>query len=324
MLGFMSWTVRRARPGDAEEIARINVEGWRASYRGIVSGAALAELDVQRVAEEYRGVIDMPDPVAVFLAVCGKRIAAFCGVCPARDASATPTPGAPVRSPHCMPTRRCWAPVPARRSRGRSPAPRSGWVRTCRAVGHAGQRSRATLLRAPRMDLRQRARPPHPRVHSERDGFPGPLQRTAGLGDTGTAPLFADRSPVRRAGIRRFSAGATVIPSSTARSSSLRSGCRSRRTPARYRSSSTARMEPPLLCGSGQLRESRAPAHRSAGQSTAPVTGPPLRNPSSRSCGAEPVAPRERDHPPRESAATPPLLPPWSPAAAGSPSERAR
>lgn len=92
MLGFMSWTVRRARPGDAEEIARINVEGWRASYRGIVSGAALAELDVQRVAEEYRGVIDMPDPVAVFLAVCGKRIAAFCGVCPARDASATPTP----------------------------------------------------------------------------------------------------------------------------------------------------------------------------------------------------------------------------------------
>ncbi len=81
----MSWTVRRARLGDAAEIAQINVDGWRAAYQGIVSDAALDALDVGRFAEQYRAVITMPDPVAVFLAASEQRIAAFCGVCPARD-----------------------------------------------------------------------------------------------------------------------------------------------------------------------------------------------------------------------------------------------
>ncbi|MHA6798810.1 GNAT family N-acetyltransferase [Bounagaea algeriensis] len=81
----MTWSVRKAALADADEIARINVNGWRAFYPGLVPDDALTALDVDRCTTEYREVLTLPDPVAVFLAVSQNQIGAFCGACPARN-----------------------------------------------------------------------------------------------------------------------------------------------------------------------------------------------------------------------------------------------
>ncbi len=57
MLTSVSWTVRRAMPADAAEIARINVDGWRAAYPGIVADATLEALDVDSFTASYRDVL---------------------------------------------------------------------------------------------------------------------------------------------------------------------------------------------------------------------------------------------------------------------------
>jgi GNAT superfamily N-acetyltransferase len=82
----MTWTAREAMPEDAEEIARINVAGWRAHYRGLMPQEVLDRLDEAAIAGTYRELLTAP-PVAgraLFVAVGGGRIGAFCGVCPVR------------------------------------------------------------------------------------------------------------------------------------------------------------------------------------------------------------------------------------------------
>lgn len=82
----MRWSVRRAVLSDAEEIARINVEGARDAYRGIAPKAVLEALDVYNFAAAFRRVLAAPDPSAVLVAVDGDRVGAYCSVCPVRNA----------------------------------------------------------------------------------------------------------------------------------------------------------------------------------------------------------------------------------------------
>jgi ribosomal protein S18 acetylase RimI-like enzyme len=52
------YSIRRARPGDAEDIARVQVDTWRSTYQGIVPQDFLDAMSYDRSAENWRRVID--------------------------------------------------------------------------------------------------------------------------------------------------------------------------------------------------------------------------------------------------------------------------
>jgi ribosomal protein S18 acetylase RimI-like enzyme len=81
-------TVRWATPDDAEAIARIHVESWRATYPGLLPDEILAGLDVGRRTEQWRGWLSAEPPVFhTLVAEYGAELAGFLAMAfPARDA----------------------------------------------------------------------------------------------------------------------------------------------------------------------------------------------------------------------------------------------
>jgi len=62
-------TIRRATPDDAEAIARVRIDGWRRSYKGLVPQAYLDAMSVQASLPMWQRVLDGPsDVVSVFVA----------------------------------------------------------------------------------------------------------------------------------------------------------------------------------------------------------------------------------------------------------------
>jgi GNAT superfamily N-acetyltransferase len=51
-----NWTTRRAHPVDAPAIARVHVDSWRTTYRGIVPASVLESLDYASREEMWRRV----------------------------------------------------------------------------------------------------------------------------------------------------------------------------------------------------------------------------------------------------------------------------
>lgn len=56
----MEITIRRARPQDAGEIARVHVATWRTAYQGIVSQTHLDTLDVAARQQSWREWLERP------------------------------------------------------------------------------------------------------------------------------------------------------------------------------------------------------------------------------------------------------------------------
>jgi len=86
------WTVRRATVGDLEGMARVHVETWKATYRGMVPDDRLERLTVQNdLAGGFGGWLKEPPPgVAQFVAVTRPgEVVGFAMGCPARE----PEPG---------------------------------------------------------------------------------------------------------------------------------------------------------------------------------------------------------------------------------------
>lgn len=83
----MQWNVRRARPADVGELARVNVAAWRDAYRGIVPDEFLDGMDVARREAGWARWVAMPEPDAVFVAVDEPRVAAYAAVCAAHEES---------------------------------------------------------------------------------------------------------------------------------------------------------------------------------------------------------------------------------------------
>jgi GNAT superfamily N-acetyltransferase len=50
--------IRDARPADAERIAEINADGWRAAYVGMIDDDRLASIDVREWARTVRGNLE--------------------------------------------------------------------------------------------------------------------------------------------------------------------------------------------------------------------------------------------------------------------------
>lgn len=65
----MTITIRSARIGDEQGIARVRVETWRTAYRGIVNEAHLNNLSVDMIAEQFADVLgDEQEPYELFAA----------------------------------------------------------------------------------------------------------------------------------------------------------------------------------------------------------------------------------------------------------------
>jgi ribosomal protein S18 acetylase RimI-like enzyme len=77
-------TVRRATPEDANEIVRINIDGWRQAYAGIMPDDVLASMDVTDRTERYRARMSRPGPFENLVVVNGDRIIGYVAVGPYR------------------------------------------------------------------------------------------------------------------------------------------------------------------------------------------------------------------------------------------------
>lgn len=84
-------TVRPAVPDDADAIARIHVETWRAAYAGLLPDDVLASLDVEARRRTWRGWLarDARPGAATFVAEGDATIVGFASTGPARDEEAT-------------------------------------------------------------------------------------------------------------------------------------------------------------------------------------------------------------------------------------------
>jgi len=83
--------VRTANTADAERIAQIHVESWRAAYRGQISDAVLDGLNVERRAAFWRERVTQAGS-PVFVAE-DSDIIGFCDLVPSRDKDAGHTVG---------------------------------------------------------------------------------------------------------------------------------------------------------------------------------------------------------------------------------------
>src|SRR2546427_9724735 len=81
--------LRRARPADAEVLARIHVAAWRDAYAGILPATLLARLDVDARARSWREILGQTRPgLPTLLAVRGGETVGFAGWMPSRDPDA--------------------------------------------------------------------------------------------------------------------------------------------------------------------------------------------------------------------------------------------
>jgi GNAT superfamily N-acetyltransferase len=78
-------TVRLGTAADAEAIAVVHVDSWRAAYRGIVPDTILDRLSVERRAAGWRDTIEPPGEECVWVVERDGRLIGFAATGPARD-----------------------------------------------------------------------------------------------------------------------------------------------------------------------------------------------------------------------------------------------
>ena len=70
--------IRRAAPRDAEAIARVRIDGWRMSYRGLVPTAYLDGMQVDASTALWDKILTAgPNPASVFVATRGDEVVGF-------------------------------------------------------------------------------------------------------------------------------------------------------------------------------------------------------------------------------------------------------
>jgi GNAT superfamily N-acetyltransferase len=89
-------TVRPAAPSDAAEIARIQLDTWRAAYADLLPAAILAELDAEEAGLTWRQTVEQ-GPAQVFVAVEGDFLVGFCAAGPAPEDETAGADGTPAK-----------------------------------------------------------------------------------------------------------------------------------------------------------------------------------------------------------------------------------
>ena len=84
--------MRAVTSEDAEGIARVQIDGWRATYVGIMPDEVLAKLNLESSAERWKGNIEGARSTT-FVAVWDGEIVGFCSVGAARDDDVTEDTG---------------------------------------------------------------------------------------------------------------------------------------------------------------------------------------------------------------------------------------
>lgn len=70
--------LRRAAPHDAEAIARVRIDGWRTSYRGLIPAAYLDGMQVDASTALWEKILTAgPNPASVFVATHGDEVVGF-------------------------------------------------------------------------------------------------------------------------------------------------------------------------------------------------------------------------------------------------------
>jgi GNAT superfamily N-acetyltransferase len=70
--------IRRAAPRDAEAIARVRIDGWRTSYRGLIPAAYLDGMQVDASTALWDKILTAgPNPASVFVATHGDEVIGF-------------------------------------------------------------------------------------------------------------------------------------------------------------------------------------------------------------------------------------------------------
>ena len=70
--------IRRAAPRDAEAIARVRIDGWRTSYRGLIPAAYLDGMQVDASTALWDKILTAgPNPASVFVAAHGDEVVGF-------------------------------------------------------------------------------------------------------------------------------------------------------------------------------------------------------------------------------------------------------
>jgi ribosomal protein S18 acetylase RimI-like enzyme len=83
--------LRRAVPGDAAALARVQVESWRAAYAGLMPDELLARLTVEKREARWQAILERRAPdERTFVAQDSGRVLGFACTGPSRDAGAMP------------------------------------------------------------------------------------------------------------------------------------------------------------------------------------------------------------------------------------------
>lgn len=87
--------IRLAVPADAETVARVQVESWRAAYAGLMPEAVLTGLDVGERTAAWRARIERPEipERRLFVVEVAGKVEGFASTGPSRDDGAAPGTG---------------------------------------------------------------------------------------------------------------------------------------------------------------------------------------------------------------------------------------
>lgn len=89
-------TVRPAEPPDAAQIARIQLDTWRAAYADLLPPEVLAGLDAGEAERAWRQTVEQ-GPARVFVATEGGWLVGFCAAGPAPEDEAARADGSPAK-----------------------------------------------------------------------------------------------------------------------------------------------------------------------------------------------------------------------------------
>lgn len=76
--------IRPATPEDVLPVARVHVESWRATYRGLMPDDVLDNLDVERRAQRWLEILQASDR-QLFVLDAGSGLIGFYHIAPSRD-----------------------------------------------------------------------------------------------------------------------------------------------------------------------------------------------------------------------------------------------
>lgn len=90
MRGPVTMKVERATPADALAVAAIQVDAWRTAYAGIVSSEYLSRMSVERLAANWRRMIDEGNPIVLVARNDDSAVIGWLALGTCRDPDAPP------------------------------------------------------------------------------------------------------------------------------------------------------------------------------------------------------------------------------------------